>query len=157
MKFKAIYYSQLQAILSCEVFTCHIMGSHSVTCHPTEVNPQSQFKVHTRSTDWTTEGAQLHILSKEVTPQQRAISYRCGATPFTSSMVRRYDTNQHPHILKSRRIAHRPADLSNATHPGTLKPTPTPWLPVLANIAPPSLRRKEATDKLISKISDHSH
>ena len=40
---------------------------------------------------------------------------------------------------------------------GTLKPTPTPWLPVLANIAPPSLRRKEATDKLISKISDHSH
>ena len=40
---------------------------------------------------------------------------------------------------------------------GTLKPTPTPWLPVLANIAPPPLRRKKATDKLISNISDHSH
>ena len=40
---------------------------------------------------------------------------------------------------------------------GTLRPTPTPWLPVLTNIAPPSLRRKEATDMLISKISDHSH
>jgi hypothetical protein len=39
----------------------------------------------------------------------------------------------------------------------TLKPTPTPWLPVLANIAPPSLRWKEATDKLILKISDHSY
>ena len=40
---------------------------------------------------------------------------------------------------------------------GALKPTPTPWLPVLSNIAPPPLRRKEATDKLISKICDHSH
>lgn len=40
---------------------------------------------------------------------------------------------------------------------GTLRPTPTPWLPVLSNIAPPSLRRKEATDKLIGKISDHNH
>ena len=40
---------------------------------------------------------------------------------------------------------------------GTLKPTRTPWLPVLTNIAPLPLRRKEATDKLISKISDYSH
>ena len=40
---------------------------------------------------------------------------------------------------------------------GTLKPTSTPWVHVLANIAPPSLRWKEATDKLISKISDRSH
>ena len=40
---------------------------------------------------------------------------------------------------------------------GTLKPTPYSLAPCLANIATPSLRRKEAKDKLISKISDHSH
>ena len=28
---------------------------------------------------------------------------------------------------------------------GTLRPTPLPWLPVLSHIAPPHLRRKEAT------------
>jgi len=38
---------------------------------------------------------------------------------------------------------------------GTLRPTPLPWLPVLSNIEPPALRRKEAVDKLLSKVSDH--
>ena len=40
---------------------------------------------------------------------------------------------------------------------GTLKPTLTPWLPVLTNIAPQSICRKEATDKLVLKISNHNH
>ena len=35
---------------------------------------------------------------------------------------------------------------------GTLRPTPLPWLPVLSHIAPPHLRRKEATTKLLAKI-----
>ena len=35
------------------------MGSHSFTCHPTEVNTQSQFKVHTGSTDRTIEDTHL--------------------------------------------------------------------------------------------------
>jgi hypothetical protein len=38
---------------------------------------------------------------------------------------------------------------------GTLRPTPLPWLPVLANIAPPALRRKAAVDRLISKASEN--
>ena len=38
---------------------------------------------------------------------------------------------------------------------GTLRPTPTPWLPVLSNIPPPDLRRKEVKDKLVTKINAH--
>jgi len=38
---------------------------------------------------------------------------------------------------------------------GTLRPTPLPWLPVLANIEPPALRRKAATDRLVAKASAH--
>jgi hypothetical protein len=38
---------------------------------------------------------------------------------------------------------------------GTLKPTPVPWLPVLANIEPPALRRKHASDQLIAKATTH--
>jgi len=34
----------------------------------------------------------------------------------------------------------------------TLHSTPLPWLPVLANIEPPALRRKAATAKLVEKI-----
>jgi len=36
---------------------------------------------------------------------------------------------------------------------GTLRSTPLPWLPVLANIEPPALHRKAATDKLMEKIA----
>ena len=39
---------------------------------------------------------------------------------------------------------------------GTLRPTPLPWLPVLSNIEPPTLRRKAATDRLISKALKHN-
>ena len=35
---------------------------------------------------------------------------------------------------------------------GTLRPTPLPWLPMLSRIAPPHLRRQEATTKLLTKI-----
>ena len=35
---------------------------------------------------------------------------------------------------------------------GTLRPTPLPWLPVLSNIAPPHIRREEATARLVEKI-----
>jgi len=35
---------------------------------------------------------------------------------------------------------------------GTLRSTPLPWLPVLCHIAPPHLRWKEATTKLLAKI-----
>jgi len=38
---------------------------------------------------------------------------------------------------------------------GSLRPTLLPWLPVLANIEPPALRRKAATDILVAKASDH--
>ena len=37
----------------------------------------------------------------------------------------------------------------------TLRPTPLPWLPVLANIEPPALRRKAATDKPVEKVIAH--
>jgi len=36
-----------------------------------------------------------------------------------------------------------------------LHPTPLPWLPVLANIEPPDLRRKAATDRLVVKAGAH--
>jgi len=35
---------------------------------------------------------------------------------------------------------------------GTLRPTPLSWLPVPSHIAPPRLRRQEATTKLLTKI-----
>ncbi|EEZ99467.2 hypothetical protein TcasGA2_TC000033 [Tribolium castaneum] len=38
---------------------------------------------------------------------------------------------------------------------GTLKPTPTEWLPVLSNSAPPALRRKLAVKKLWNKYRRH--
>ena len=38
---------------------------------------------------------------------------------------------------------------------GILRSTPLPWLPVLSNIEPPTLRRKAATDKLVEKIVKH--
>ena len=38
---------------------------------------------------------------------------------------------------------------------GTLRPTPLPWLPVLANIEPPALQRKATTDILMAKASAH--
>jgi len=38
---------------------------------------------------------------------------------------------------------------------GTLLSTPLPWLPVLANIEPPALRKKATTDKLMEKIIAH--
>jgi len=38
---------------------------------------------------------------------------------------------------------------------GTLHSTPLPWLPVLANIEPPVLRRRAATDRLVTKVLSH--
>jgi len=38
---------------------------------------------------------------------------------------------------------------------GCLKPTQLLWLPVLSNVAPPSLRRTAATDKILRSIEDH--
>ncbi|KAG5897660.1 hypothetical protein JTB14_024489 [Gonioctena quinquepunctata] len=37
---------------------------------------------------------------------------------------------------------------------GTVKPTPTVWLPILANIVPPQLRRMAAADKEWKKLSN---
>jgi len=37
----------------------------------------------------------------------------------------------------------------------TLHSTVLPWLPVLANIEPPALRRKAATDRLVTKVLSH--
>ena len=39
---------------------------------------------------------------------------------------------------------------------GVLRPTQRPWLPVLSNIAPPHLRRKEATVKLLKTIKSNT-
>jgi len=39
---------------------------------------------------------------------------------------------------------------------GCLRSTPVPWLPVLANIAPPGLRRQAATDEMVSRILQNS-
>jgi len=38
---------------------------------------------------------------------------------------------------------------------GCVRPMQTPWLPVLANIAPPALCRRSATDKLLCNIKAH--
>jgi len=58
--------------------------------------------------------------------------------------------------LRTLALAHQAgrctAQRSHAHCSGTLRPTPLPWLPVLCHIAPPHLRRKEATTKLLAKI-----
>jgi len=38
---------------------------------------------------------------------------------------------------------------------GCVRPTQTPWLPVLVNIAPPCLRRKVDTDNLLATVENH--
>ena len=38
---------------------------------------------------------------------------------------------------------------------GCLRATETQWLPVLANIAPPDLRRKASTDRVLSNTETH--
>jgi len=38
---------------------------------------------------------------------------------------------------------------------GTVGSTPLPWLPVLTNIEPPAVRRRAATDKLITQAECH--
>jgi len=38
---------------------------------------------------------------------------------------------------------------------GTVRSTPLPWLPILTNIEPPALRRRAATDKLITQADCH--
>ena len=38
---------------------------------------------------------------------------------------------------------------------GTVRSTPPPWLPILTNIEPPVLRRRAATDKLITQAECH--
>jgi len=38
---------------------------------------------------------------------------------------------------------------------GCVRPTQIPWLPVLANITPPRLRRKVATDNLLATVENH--
>jgi len=40
---------------------------------------------------------------------------------------------------------------------GTLRSTLLPWILVLANIKPPALRRKAATDKLVEMITAHNN
>ena len=40
---------------------------------------------------------------------------------------------------------------------GTVRSIPLPWLPVLTNIEPPALRRRAATDKLITQAECHRH
>ena len=49
------------------------------------------------------------------------------------------------------------AQLNSMMHliSGTLRPTALPWLPVLANIEPPALRRKAATDRRVAKAHVH--
>jgi len=39
---------------------------------------------------------------------------------------------------------------------GTVRSTPLPRLPVLTNIEPPPLRRRAATDKLLTQVECHS-
>jgi len=39
---------------------------------------------------------------------------------------------------------------------GTIRSTPLPWLPFLTNIEPPALRRRAATDKLLTQAECHS-
>ena len=38
---------------------------------------------------------------------------------------------------------------------GCLQPTQLPWLPVLSNVVPPSLRRKTATDNMLQVTEPH--
>ena len=38
---------------------------------------------------------------------------------------------------------------------GTVRSTPLPWLPLLANIEPSALRRITATDKLLNQVELH--
>jgi Reverse transcriptase (RNA-dependent DNA polymerase)/Endonuclease-reverse transcriptase len=44
---------------------------------------------------------------------------------------------------------------SMRTITGTIRSCPLPWLPVLSNIAPPDLRRKASSDKLVAKALMH--
>ena len=59
-----------------------------------------------------------------------------------------------PVWLNSAHVRQIDVKLNNVmrTISGTLMATPTPWLPVLCNIPPPTIRRKVALSKEYSKI-----
>ena len=58
---------------------------------------------------------------------------------------------------RSKHVSLVDAQLHSSMHliSGTVRSTPLPWLPVLTNIEPPALRRRAATDKLITQAECH--
>jgi hypothetical protein len=74
----------------------------------------------------------------------------------TTALALCYSTAEYCSPVWSRSSHTRLVDVqlntSMRTITGTLRPTPVPWLPVLSNIPPPHLRRREATAKLLAKV-----
>ena len=88
-------------------------------------------------------------------------SWGAGASTLrTSAMALCYSVAEYcsPVWCQSAHISQVDTQLNSTMRlvSGTLRPTQLPWLPVLSNIAPPALRRKEATDRLIANASQHT-
>ena len=88
----------------------------------------------------TTWGAQVSTLRTSALALCYSVTEYCGHVWLRSSHVGLVD-----------------CQLNNAMRliSGCVWPTQIPWLPVLANIAPPALCRRSATDKLLCNIEAH--
>jgi len=79
-----------------------------------------------------------------------------ASTLKTTALALCYSTAEYCAPVWSRSVHTKLVDVKLNTAmriiSGTLRPTPLPWLPVLSNIAPPHLRRQEATAKQLQKI-----
>jgi len=82
-----------------------------------------------------------------------------GSVSTEQSFVDCYSVAEYccPAWSRSSHVGLVDSQLNNAMHliSGCVQPTQTLWLPVLVNIAPPALRRRSATDKLLCNIEAH--
>jgi len=82
-----------------------------------------------------------------------------ASTLRTSALALCYSVAEYccPVWSRSSHVSLVDSQLNNAMRllSGCVRPMQTPWLPVLANIAPPALRRRSATDKQLCNIEAH--
>ena len=95
--------------------------------------------------------------------------FLCWFLP-SAAMVENHCFINHPHISLCRILQFIQCGLDPATQisstpnvivqsliSGCLQPMQLSWLPVLSNVAPPSLRRKAATDNMLQIVEAHSN